>query len=80
MDTKEMKNYEKIQGVINTLEMMEPIRPTAENASKLWGVYRTLMEVRDDLFRQEQEKQGEEKQGEENTAEVDKNAGEADAE
>ena len=75
-----MKNYEKIQGVINTLEMMEPIRPTAENASKLWGVYRTLMEVRDDLFRQEQEKQGEEKQGEENTAEVDKNAGEADAE
>ena len=81
-----MKNVEKIQGVINTIEMLEPIKPTAENASRLWGIFRTLFEVRDDLFKQVQEeekkaeKEAEEKKAEEKPAEVEENAGETDAE
>lgn len=49
------KNYEKIQGVINTLGMLDPIKPTADNAAKLFGIYSTLADVRDDLIRQEKE-------------------------
>ena len=80
-----MKNVEKIQGVINTIEI-EPIKPTAENASRLWGIFRTLFEVRDDLFKQAQEEEKkvesktEEKKAEEKPAEVEKNAGETDTE
>lgn len=81
-----MKNVEKIQGVINTIEMLEPIKPTAENASRLWGIFRTLFEVRDDLFKQVQEEEkkaeneAEEKKAEEKPAEVEENAGETDTE
>lgn len=82
-----MKNAEKIQGVINTIEMLEPIKPTAENASRLWGIFRTLFEVRDDLFKQEQEEEKkiesktEKKKVEEKSAEVKKDdVGETDAE
>ena len=76
-NTSTMPNSLKIQGVMNTIEMLEPIRPTADNASRLWGIFRTLMEVRDDLYKQEQEAK---KQTEE-PAEVEEDAdGEADAE
>ena len=76
-NTSTMPNSLKIQGVMNTIEMLEPIRPTADNASRLWGIFRTLMEVRDDLYKQEQEAK---KQTEE-PAEVKEDAdGEADAE
>ena len=82
-----MKNVEKIQGVINTIEMLEPIKPTAENASRLWGIFRTLFEVRDDLFKQAQEEEKkvesktEEKKVEEKPAEVkEDDVGETDAE
>ena len=76
-NTSTMPNSLKIQGVMNTIELLEPIRPTADNASRLWGIFRTLMEVRDDLYKQEQEAK---KQTEE-PAEVEEDAdGEADAE
>ena len=69
-----MKNYEKLQGVINTIELLEPIRPTALNASRLWGIYKMLMEVRDDLFSPEKEAEKEP----EKPAEVKEDAGKAD--
>ena len=76
-NTSTMPNSLKIQGVMNTIEQLEPIRPTADNASRLWGIFRTLMEVRDDLYKQDQEAK---KQTEE-PAEVKEDAdGEADAE
>jgi hypothetical protein len=73
-----MKNYEKLQGVINTIELLEPIRPTALNASRLWGIYKTLMEVRDDLFNQEKEAEKEAEKEPEKPAEVKEDAGKAD--
>lgn len=76
-NTSTMPNSLKIQGVMNTIELLEPIRPTADNASRLWGIFRTLMEVRDDLYKQEQEA----KKQTEKPAEVEEDAdGEADAE
>ena len=50
-----MNNAEKIQAVINTIELLEPIRPSFDNASKLWGIYKTLAEVRDDLMKEQAE-------------------------
>ncbi len=76
-NTSTMPNSLKIQGVMNTIEMLEPIRPTADNASRLWGIFRTLMEVRDDLYKQEQEAK---KQTEEPAEVVEDADGEADAE
>ena len=43
-----MGNAEKIQAVINTLELMT-VPATYDNVNKMLGIYRTLMEVRDDL-------------------------------
>lgn len=76
-NTSTMPNSLKIQGVMNTIELLEPIRPTADNASRLWGIFRTLMEVRDDLYKQEQEAK---KQTEEPAEVKEDDVGETDAE
>lgn len=43
-----MSNAEKIQAVINTLELLM-VPASFDNVNKLMGIYRTLTEVRDDL-------------------------------
>lgn len=43
-----MTNAEKIQAVINTLELLE-IKPTYNNCNCLTGIYHTLFQVCDDL-------------------------------
>ena len=48
----ELTNAEKIQVVINTLEVMD-IKPTFDNTNKLLGIYRTLAEVRDAIHNEE---------------------------
>lgn len=48
----ELTNAEKIQVVINTLEVMD-IKPTFDNTNKLLGIYRTLAEVRDAIHQEE---------------------------
>ena len=53
-----MKNTEKIQAVINTLESME-IRSTYDNMNRLLGVYQTLAQVRDELAAEEEKDGGE---------------------
>ena len=49
-----LNNAEKIQAVINTLAKLE-MPPTFDNSNKMLGIYRTLMEVRDDLAHEEDE-------------------------
>lgn len=49
-----LNNAEKIQAVINTLAKLE-MPPTFDNCNKMLGIYRTLMEVRDDLAHEEDE-------------------------
>lgn len=53
-----MKNTEKIQAVINTLESME-IRSTYDNMNRMLGVYQTLAQVRDKLAAEEEKDGGE---------------------
>ena len=53
-----MKNTEKIQAVINTLESME-IRITYDNMNRMLGVYQTLAQVRDELAAEEEKNGGE---------------------
>ena len=45
-----MTNAEKIQAVLNTLETVM-IPATADNLTRLTGIYNTLIEVREDLAR-----------------------------
>ena len=52
-----MSNAEKIQIVMNTLELVM-VPATFENSDRLRGIYVTLAEVRDDLAKPE--KDGEE--------------------
>lgn len=52
MDT--MDNATKIQAVINTLDLIK-FDGTYDNCNRLFGIHRTLMEVRDDLIAQRQE-------------------------
>ena len=53
-----MTNAEKIQAVINTLEMLQ-IPSTYDNTNKMLGIYNTLAAVRDDLTKpKEAEKNG----------------------
>jgi len=66
-----MTNVQKIQAVINTLEIME-IRPSYDNSNRLYGIYTTLLDVLNDLARQEAEQEQEQ-----NTAEVTENDGDA---
>lgn len=49
-----MKNSEKIQMVINTLEILE-MKPTYDNTNRMFGIYQTLFAVRDDLKMKEAE-------------------------
>ena len=49
-----LNNAEKIQAVINTLAKLE-MPPTFDNSNKMLGIYRTLMEVRDDLAQEDDE-------------------------
>lgn len=49
-----MDNATKIQAVINTLNLIK-FDGTYDNANRLLGIHRTLMEVRDDLMKQKQE-------------------------
>jgi len=46
------RNAEELQKVINTLELLD-IRPTYDNMSKLLGCMQVLVEVRDDIKKQE---------------------------
>lgn len=43
-----MTNAEKIQAVINTVELLD-VPATMKNCNYLMGIYNTLLEVRDDL-------------------------------
>jgi len=43
-----MNNSEKIQMVINTLEILE-MKTTYNNTNRMLGIYQTLLAVRDDL-------------------------------
>ena len=45
---RELTNAEKIQAVLNTLELLS-IPPTFDNVNRMTGIYQTLAEVRDDL-------------------------------
>lgn len=49
-----MKNSEKIQMVINTLEILD-MKPTYDNTNRMFGIYQTLFAVRDDLKTKEAE-------------------------
>ena len=53
-----MKNAEKLQAVINTIEKIE-IKATADQAGKILGIHRILSEVRDDLMREDAKDAGE---------------------
>lgn len=54
------KNYEKLQAVINTLKLLE-MPPTYDNVDKMTGIYKTLCEVRDELYEAEVEVDGKDK-------------------
>ena len=43
-----MDNANRIQAVINTLQTLE-MPPTYDNANKMLGIYKTLVEIRDEL-------------------------------
>ena len=49
-----MTNSEKIQMVINTLEILD-MKPTYDNTNRMFGIYQTLFAVRDDLKTKEAE-------------------------
>ena len=73
-----MDNATKIQAVINTLETMY-IPNTYANTDKLYGIFRVLSEVRDDIAKPE--KAGEAAENKEDAgkaAEDKKDAGKAD--
>ena len=52
-----MNNSMKIQAVLNTLETLT-MAPTYDNSNKMLGIYRTLMEVRDDEHEREEKETG----------------------
>jgi len=45
-----MNNAEKIQAVLNTLELIE-VKATYDNMNRILGIHKMLMNVRDDLDR-----------------------------
>ena len=45
---RELTNAEKIQAVLNTLELLS-VPPTFDNVNRMTGIYQTLAEVRDAL-------------------------------
>lgn len=47
-----MNNAERIQAVINTLEQLA-MPATYDNVNRMLGIYSTLIEVRDELQREE---------------------------
>ena len=49
-----MKSSEKIQMVINTLELLD-MKSTYDNTNRMLGIYQTLVAVRDDLTTKEAE-------------------------
>lgn len=57
---------EKIQAVIKTLEMLT-ITATYDNLNKMLGCLQTLIEIRDDLKKEQEIKTGEEPIGNEET-------------
>lgn len=67
-----MSNAEKIQAVMNTLAILE-MPSTYDNVNKMLGIYNTLKEVRDDLWKQqeEQKKQQKPKEAETNGRKAD---------
>ena len=67
-----MSNAEKIQAVMNTLAILE-MPSTYENVNKMLGIYNTLKEVSDDLWKQqeEQKKQQKPKEAETNGRKAD---------
>lgn len=67
-----MSNAEKIQAVMNTLAILE-MPSTYNNVNKMLGIYNTLTEVRDDLWKQqeEQKKQQKPKEAENNGRKAD---------
>lgn len=67
-----MSNAEKIQAVMNTLAILE-MPSTYDNVNKMLGIYNTLKEVRDDLWKQqeEQKKQQKPKEAESNGRKAD---------
>ena len=71
---KNLSNSDKIQVVINTLKSLE-MPPTYDNSSRMVGIYKMLVEVRDEIHAQEEAA----KQAEE-PVEVEEDAGEADTE
>lgn len=54
-----MSNAEKIQAVINTLEMMM-IPASFDNVNRMMGIYQTLIEMRDSMDAQGRMKPAEE--------------------
>ena len=52
-----MKNAERIQMVINTLERME-MRTTFDNCNMMLGIYKTLAEARDEIRAKEEQEVG----------------------
>lgn len=52
-----MDNPTKIQAVLNTLETLS-MPMTYDNCNKMLGIYRTLMDVRDDEHEREEQEHG----------------------
>ena len=46
MNGADLKDYERIQAVINTLDLLT-MPPTYDNVNHMLGIYTTLVEVRD---------------------------------
>ena len=67
-----MSNAEKIQAVMNTLAILE-MPSTYDNVNKMLGIYNTLKEVMNDLWKQqeEQKKQQKPKEAESNGRKAD---------
>lgn len=56
MNEADLKDYERIQAVINTLPLLEHLPHTRNNDDHMLGIYNQLELVRDHLIAEEQQK------------------------
>ena len=59
MNEADLKDYERIQAVINTLPLLECLPHTRNNDDHMLGIYNQLELVRDHLIAEEQQKEKE---------------------
>lgn len=64
MNEADLKDYERIQAVINTLPLLECLPHTRNNDDHMLGIYNQLELVRDHLIVEEQQKAKEEAEDE----------------